>query len=110
MTMPDDLLDNPQDNLPDALLDDSPDESQDDLPNPDPAIKLDQFLKWSGAVQTGGEAKLLIQSGEVKVNGKMETRRGRKLMEGDRIAVMGERFIVHLSELKSQSKPQELEA
>ena len=100
------------------------DNSQDSLPNlaknnlaknnlaseiPDAVIKLDQFLKWAGAVQTGGEAKLLIQSGEVKVNGKLETRRGRKLIEGDRIAVMGEKFIVHLSELKSQDNSQELE-
>jgi ribosome-associated protein len=69
---------------------------------PDSSIKLDQFLKWAGAVQTGGEAKLLIQSGEVKVNGKMETRRGRKLMEGDRITVMGDRFVVKLSELGSR--------
>jgi ribosome-associated protein len=91
-----------QDNLPSDLPDNLLSEPSDDPPKDfqDPAIKLDQFLKWSGAVQTGGEAKLLIQSGEVKVNGKMETRRGRKLMEGDRIAVMGERFIVHLSELK----------
>ncbi|HEY9641385.1 MAG TPA: RNA-binding S4 domain-containing protein [Coleofasciculaceae cyanobacterium] len=66
------------------------------------SIKLDQYLKWAGAVQTGGEAKLLIQSGEVKVNGKLETRRGRKLVEGDRISVMGDRFIVKLSELGSR--------
>ena len=59
-------------------------------------------MKWAGAVQTGGEAKLLIQSGEVRVNGKPETRRGRKLMEGDRISVMGDRFVVKLSELSSR--------
>lgn len=57
-------------------------------------IKLDQFLKWVGAVQTGGEAKLLIQDGRVRVNGKVETRRGRKLAEGDRISVLGETFVV----------------
>jgi len=89
-----------QDNLPENssshLPNNSPEESSDSF------IKLDQFLKWAGAVQTGGEAKLLIQSGEVKVNGKLEMRRGRKLVEGDRIAVMGERFIVHLAELKSR--------
>jgi ribosome-associated protein len=65
-------------------------------------IKLDQFLKWVGAVQTGGEAKLLIQTGEVRVNGAVETRRGRKLAEGDRILVMGERFVVHLTEGPAQ--------
>jgi ribosome-associated protein len=53
-------------------------------------IKLDQFLKFQGIVQTGGQAKLLIQSGEVKVNGAVETRRGRKLVKGDRVMTLGE--------------------
>ncbi|WAL60351.1 RNA-binding S4 domain-containing protein [Thermocoleostomius sinensis] len=57
-------------------------------------IKLDQFLKWLGVVQTGGEAKLLIQAGEVQVNGTIETRRGRKLVKGDRVVVMGETYTV----------------
>ena len=57
-------------------------------------IKLDQFMKWVGVVQTGGEAKLLIQDGQVKVNGKVETRRGRQLVEGDRVRVLGESFVV----------------
>lgn len=57
-------------------------------------IKLDQFLKWVGVVQTGGEAKLLIQEGQVHVNGKIETRRGRKLVEGDRVSVLSETFVV----------------
>ncbi len=56
----------------------------------DRAIKLDQFLKWLGAVQTGGEAKILISSGEVLVNGEVETRRGRKLRAGDTVEFMGE--------------------
>ncbi len=62
-------------------------------------IKLDQFLKWVGAVQTGGEAKLLIQGGEVKVNDIVETRRGRKLVGGDRVLVRGETFTVELNGL-----------
>jgi ribosome-associated protein len=70
-------------------------------------IKLDQFLKWAGAVQTGGEAKLLIQSGEVRVNGKVETRRGRKLMDGDRVSVYGEAFKVSFARL--QESQQEFE-
>ncbi|MCU0551542.1 MAG: RNA-binding S4 domain-containing protein [Leptolyngbya sp. Prado105] len=53
-------------------------------------IKLDQFLKFQGVVQTGGQAKMLIQSGEVKVNGTVETRRGRKLVKGDRVVTLGE--------------------
>ena len=48
-------------------------------------MRLDQFMKWSGWVSTGGEAKQLIQSGVVKVNGKTETRRGRKLVQGDQV-------------------------
>lgn len=53
-------------------------------------IKLDQFLKLKGLVQTGGQAKILIQAGEVRVNGTIETRRGRKLTKGDRVVAMGE--------------------
>ncbi len=56
----------------------------------DDIIKLDQFLKFQGMVQTGGQAKLLIQSGEVRVNGAVETRRGRKLIKGDRVTTLGE--------------------
>ena len=57
-------------------------------------IKLDQFLKLVGIVQTGGQAKMLIQAGEVTVNGAVETRRGRKLVKGDRVSTMGETFNV----------------
>ncbi|EKQ71078.1 hypothetical protein OsccyDRAFT_1396 [Leptolyngbyaceae cyanobacterium JSC-12] len=57
-------------------------------------IKLDQFLKLKGLVQTGGQAKLLIQAGEVEVNGTVETRRGRKLVKGDRVSTMGETITV----------------
>ena len=46
-------------------------------------MKLDQFLKWSNIVSTGGEAKILIKSGRVSVNGEIEKRRGRKLKIGD---------------------------
>ncbi|MEO1764997.1 MAG: RNA-binding S4 domain-containing protein, partial [Cyanobacteria bacterium J06629_18] len=42
-------------------------------------IKLDQFLKFLGVAQTGGQAKHMIMDGGVKVNGELETRRGRKL-------------------------------
>ncbi len=46
-------------------------------------IRLDQFLKAKGLVGTGGQAKVLIQAGEVLVNGQIETRRRRKLDPGD---------------------------
>lgn len=57
-------------------------------------IKLDQFLKVVGVTQTGGQAKLLIQAGKVKVNDVVETRRGRKLLPGDRVMVQEETFSV----------------
>jgi ribosome-associated protein len=50
-------------------------------------IKLDQFLKLSDCVSTGGMAKALLQEGYVKVNGEKEERRGRKLYPGDTIEV-----------------------
>ncbi len=46
-------------------------------------MKLDQFLKWRGLVDTGGQAKNVISSGLVTVNEQLETRRGRKLKHGD---------------------------
>lgn len=56
------------------------------------SISLDQFLKIGGIAATGGQAKLMIQSGEVKVNGETETRRRRKLTAGDVVEVDGEEF------------------
>ena len=47
------------------------------------AVRLDQFLKLRGIVDSGGQAKLSIQSSEVLVNGELETRRRRKLARGD---------------------------
>ena len=52
-----------------------------------PTIRLDQFLKLADVVQSGGEAKLLIQSGGVMVNGVVETRRKRQLQPGDEVHV-----------------------
>lgn len=60
-------------------------------------IKLDQYLKFIGVAPTGGQAKLIIQAGEVEVNGKTETRRGRQLVAGDRVSVLGRTFLVKLS-------------
>ena len=53
-------------------------------------FKLDQFLKYQGWVESGGEAKLRIRSGEVRVNGVVETRRGKRLSAGD-VIELGER-------------------
>ncbi|MFN3981169.1 MAG: RNA-binding S4 domain-containing protein [Caldilinea sp.] len=57
-------------------------------------IKLEQFLKLAQVAATGGQAKVIIQSGQVRVNGLVETRRGRKLRPGDRVEVGGEELIV----------------
>lgn len=57
-------------------------------------IKLDSFLKLVNAVTSGGEAKIVIGEGNVRVNGEVEVRRGRKLYPGDRVAVNEEMFDV----------------
>jgi ribosome-associated protein len=58
------------------------------------ALKLDQFLKFQGLVATGGEAKLRIQRGDVRVNGLIETRRGRQLGLGDAVQIDGRELLV----------------
>ena len=55
-------------------------------------ITLGQALKAANLVGSGGEAKVLIQGGEVRVNGEVETRRGRRLEEGDVVEVGDERL------------------
>ena len=60
----------------------------------DERIKLDQFLKLRNIVGSGGQAKVLIQSGEVKVNGEVEVRRGRRLNIGDVVEAAGESMTV----------------
>ena len=57
-------------------------------------MKLEQFLKWKGWVSTGGEAKQRIQAGQIRVNGDVETRRGRQLIDGDRVEITGDEAIV----------------
>lgn len=53
-------------------------------------IKLGQALKAANLVGSGVEAKVVIQDGEVTVNGEIETRRGRKLYDGDIVTFAGE--------------------
>ena len=55
-------------------------------------IELQQALKVANIAETGGQAKQMIQGGEVMVNGVVETRRRRKLYPGDIIEVAGEEF------------------
>ena len=61
-------------------------------------IKLDQFLKLANIVSTGGQAKAMILDGQVKVNGLVETRRGRKLYDRDRVEVDGDEMVVMVTE------------
>lgn len=56
-------------------------------------MKLDQFLKWHNLVSSGGEAKNLIKAGQVKVNGELEKRRGRKLVRGDKVMFLKNELI-----------------
>jgi ribosome-associated protein len=54
-------------------------------------IRLGQFLKLADLIDTGGEGKVLIASGDVTVNGEVDTRRGRQLHPGDVVEVLGNR-------------------
>ncbi len=53
-------------------------------------IKLDQLLKFAGAVAIGSEAKEIILNGLVKVNGEVCTMRGKKIRSGDTVTVNGQ--------------------
>lgn len=57
-------------------------------------IKLQDLLKFSNLVTTGGEAKERIQAGEVTVNGEICTMRGRKIRPGDDVCFQGEHYTV----------------
>lgn len=59
-----------------------------------PFITLGQFLKWAGFSDTGGDARSLISSGAVLVNGEVEQRRGRKLKPGDVVRVGDQEALV----------------
>ena len=57
-------------------------------------IRLDNMMKLAGAVDTGGMAKQLIQSGQVKVNGETCLMRGKKMRPGDSFEFQGEKVIL----------------
>ena len=57
-------------------------------------IKLQDLLKFAAAVSTGGEAKILIQEGDVTVNGEVCTMRGKKIRPGDDVALRDEHYTV----------------
>ena len=58
----------------------------------DEFIKLGQALKLAGLVDSGVEAKIVIQDGEVKLNGAVETQRGKKIVSGDVVEYNGNSF------------------
>lgn len=60
----------------------------------DEFIKLGQAMKLAGLIDSGLEAKIVIQNGEVKVNGEVDTRRGKKLVPGDIFEYEGNRVKV----------------
>ena len=60
----------------------------------DEFIKLGQALKLAGLVESGVDAKFVIQDGLVKVNGEVDTRRGRKIVSGDIVEYQGEKIQV----------------
>ena len=57
-------------------------------------IKLQDLLKFANLVGTGGEAKIIIQEGEVKVNGEVCTMRGKKIRPGDIVELGGQQLTV----------------
>ena len=57
-------------------------------------IKLDSFIKFAGLTDTGGQAKELVLSGQVKVNGEVCTMRGKKIRPGDDVVFQGEHYTV----------------
>ncbi len=61
-----------------------------DVPIRDETIRLGQALKLAGLADSGGDARALLEDGDVTVNGEPETRRGRTLRKGDVVAAAGE--------------------
>lgn len=57
-------------------------------------IKLDALLKYAGWVETGGEAKQMVQDGQVQVNGEVCTMRGKKVRAGDTVTMDGRTLAV----------------
>ena len=57
-------------------------------------IKLGQALKAAGLVESGVDAKFVVQDGLVKVNGSIETQRGKKLVAGDKVEFDGEEILI----------------
>jgi len=61
----------------------------DDVPIRDASIRLGQFLKLAGLIDSGADAKAVIADGQVSVNGDVDLRRGRQLRPGDEVCIAG---------------------
>ena len=61
-----------------------------DVPIRDESIRLGQFLKLANLIDSGADAKAVIGDGMVRVNGEVETRRGRQLRPGDTVTFEGQ--------------------
>ena len=61
-------------------------------------IKLQDLLKFAAIASTGGEAKLMVQDGEVRVNGEVCTQRGKKIRPGDDVLVDGQHYTVQYAD------------
>ena len=66
-----------------------------EIPIKDEYIKLDQFLEFVNLVSSGIEAKMIIKDGQVKVNGEVELRRGKKLHDGDQVEFEGNFYCIN---------------
>lgn len=64
------------------------------VPIRDGEIRLGQFLKLANVIDAGSEAKLVLGSGRVRVNGSTETRRGRRLRREDIVTVGDDTYVV----------------
>lgn len=61
-------------------------------------IKLDSFVKFAGLTDTGGQAKEMVLTGQVKVNGEVCTMRGKKIKPGDQVEAKGRLFVTATEE------------
>jgi len=61
-------------------------------------VELYKILKFEGIVSSGGEAKAVIDDGQVMVNGVTETRKRKKIVAGDTLEFMGERYVIRFDD------------
>ena len=57
-------------------------------------IQLDQLLKWIGVTETGGQARFLIDEGQVRINGVVSNQRRKKIFPGDKVRIGTQEYSV----------------